>query len=677
MLEQKLVDVSDVLDMSTESREMGALGGLVSHTDHSGTDLSFNMIMSARSDVEKAHSDSMSNSFLGGRSTSSRSPEHAFAHFEVGRQMLEGDHDERSSLPYPVQHLRMSSGNTNRRSEEDLEVAHINRGIDDGAEEEFGASFNGQSLSQKEYNPLDNRKIRRHKRSKSESFILPIGLATPCQFLSQPAPINSARATFATPQNFNRFSIPDKDWGVSEPCCDEEILAIVCIYRPVGDEESAWTVPDAVSLCGNTNGCSIMEQAILSSLPPPSLTRHSSMPTLAGYEGRSRLSHSQSSKELHRGSKFYATFASPLRANPKIDEEDIDADVVLAVSDDVDQAAMLEKTAKKLKKKDVKWRRKSVADNKNKMDTSVDSNDNNFSPAYKGAVEADAIPGHDKIDSPAPQSKAPQRRHPKLSLLESISLHSRFEVSAVKPTSRIIDETNFKGVIIGGTYQHCFDLLSPVVAPPLSHEKRVVNVTLLEDRSLSIQLFIPSDREPQTVTLIRGWSCLRASPVGYLVSKSAMSTTRSIWYFIMRHPFGSPSSVATSSSRSMHSTFDSDADFETTEKAIRMLKLPAVEIDTTDDMQVTPYGQYEGEMSPDEDAERVLKGQSTHWDNSHVIAIAMSYLSENDRQSAQCVSKAWALASFKVVAQRKSCKDLTILDYSAWTKFIMQNGWGK
>lgn len=57
MLEQKLVDVSDVLDMSTESREMGALGGLVSHTDHSGTDLSFNMIMSARSDVEKAHSD--------------------------------------------------------------------------------------------------------------------------------------------------------------------------------------------------------------------------------------------------------------------------------------------------------------------------------------------------------------------------------------------------------------------------------------------------------------------------------------------------------------------------------------------------------------------------------------------------------------------------------------------
>lgn len=100
-----------------------------------------------------------------------------------------------------------------------------------------------------------------------------------------------------------------------------------------------------------------------------------------------------------------------------------------------------------------------------------------------------------------------------------------------------LNELNFKGAVIGGVYQHCFDKASPVVAAPTGADKRVIDVTIEDDNSLVLSLYLPRQKTTQRIDLGSKWQWIRCSPTGYLAFSSAILPHQPVvCYFLPKHP---------------------------------------------------------------------------------------------------------------------------------------------
>ena len=100
-----------------------------------------------------------------------------------------------------------------------------------------------------------------------------------------------------------------------------------------------------------------------------------------------------------------------------------------------------------------------------------------------------------------------------------------------------MSESNFKGIVIGGTYQHCFEDFGPVIAPPSGMEKRVIGVNFAGNDHLELRLYLPKDEETKVISLGADWHWINTSPNGYLVSKGLFSSRRKlVCYYLPRHP---------------------------------------------------------------------------------------------------------------------------------------------
>lgn len=100
-----------------------------------------------------------------------------------------------------------------------------------------------------------------------------------------------------------------------------------------------------------------------------------------------------------------------------------------------------------------------------------------------------------------------------------------------------LNELNFKGVVIGGVYQHCFDNASPLVAAPTGSDKRVSDVAIQNDNSLVLSLYLPREKKTERINLGAKWQWMRCSPTGYLAFSAAIQPHQSaVCYFLPKHP---------------------------------------------------------------------------------------------------------------------------------------------
>ncbi len=102
-----------------------------------------------------------------------------------------------------------------------------------------------------------------------------------------------------------------------------------------------------------------------------------------------------------------------------------------------------------------------------------------------------------------------------------------------------LTEHTFRGMVVGGTYQQCFDDCTPVVAPCTGTKKHVTRVQLTTTGALELRLYVPSQSTHVTIDLGQQWYWMRSSPDGFLVFRDAirlpMSAQR-VFYYVQRHP---------------------------------------------------------------------------------------------------------------------------------------------
>jgi hypothetical protein len=100
-----------------------------------------------------------------------------------------------------------------------------------------------------------------------------------------------------------------------------------------------------------------------------------------------------------------------------------------------------------------------------------------------------------------------------------------------------LNELNFKGVVVGGVYQHCFDNACPLVAAPSASDIRVVDVVIQEDNTLMLSLYLPKEKRVKTLDLGTKWLWMRCSPTGFLAFRSAVIPyEKNVCYFLPKHP---------------------------------------------------------------------------------------------------------------------------------------------
>jgi len=98
------------------------------------------------------------------------------------------------------------------------------------------------------------------------------------------------------------------------------------------------------------------------------------------------------------------------------------------------------------------------------------------------------------------------------------------------------NESNFKGVVIGGVYQHCFDGAFPLVAAATASDKRVVHVAVQDCGSLSLSLYLPKDKLVKQIDLGPDWRWIRCCPTGYLAFRESSQRSMQVYYFLPKHP---------------------------------------------------------------------------------------------------------------------------------------------
>lgn len=103
-----------------------------------------------------------------------------------------------------------------------------------------------------------------------------------------------------------------------------------------------------------------------------------------------------------------------------------------------------------------------------------------------------------------------------------------------------LNECNFHWSVVGGTYQQSFDGSSPVIAPPMDGEQRVIEarIEILAngESSLRIALLSPCGLK-KVITFLKGWQLMRASPQGFLLSEGAITPmSKGHCFFLTHHP---------------------------------------------------------------------------------------------------------------------------------------------
>jgi len=131
-----------------------------------------------------------------------------------------------------------------------------------------------------------------------------------------------------------------------------------------------------------------------------------------------------------------------------------------------------------------------------------------------------------------------------------------------------LDKNSFRGAIIGGTYENCFDDGVPVVSAPSEYDKRVVGVQFDHisgshgsvSKVPALKLFLAtaptkSEMGIKTVDLGASWVCYKVSTGGFLVAASKiLPHAKCICYFLPKHP--SKWAAATNNLSPTHSSFE-------------------------------------------------------------------------------------------------------------------------
>eukprot|EP01038_Epipyxis_sp_PR26KG_P012115 gene12115-16221_t len=99
-----------------------------------------------------------------------------------------------------------------------------------------------------------------------------------------------------------------------------------------------------------------------------------------------------------------------------------------------------------------------------------------------------------------------------------------------------LNNLNFKCIVIGGVYQHRFDMNAPVIAAPSVTEKRVIGLEF-NGTSLLLNLYLPTENSFKLIDLGCKWTWMRASPTGFVICKSTIQPFKKmVCYFLPRHP---------------------------------------------------------------------------------------------------------------------------------------------
>lgn len=323
------------------------------------------------------------------------------------------------------------------------------------------------------------------------------------------------------------------------------------------------------------------------------------------------------------------------------------------------------------------------------------------------------------------------------------------------PSSRL-NEHNFKGIVIGGVYQHCFDNASPLVAAPTGSDKRVVDVSIQADNSLVLSLYQPRSKTTKQIELGVYWQWMRCSPTGYLAFRTAIEPHhKTVCYFLPKHPddwkdkaSSAPAAVVVKDGRvlrnrrvsivpqhefnprasqsfsgRLHSEIEMD--FQPMNAIAALPSIDTTGVDSDGEMQSDNENEelnLSGVHAMDNDLDLpnlntldlddAASAQSEHWSNPNILALIFDFLIDDavlfgagpttpttaastssrpasrrtrkpsatnmaevaamQLQTCQTVNKTFALATYMVIAQRKS--SLTVgarlsFDYQRFKKF--------
>jgi hypothetical protein len=283
-----------------------------------------------------------------------------------------------------------------------------------------------------------------------------------------------------------------------------------------------------------------------------------------------------------------------------------------------------------------------------------------------------------------------------------------------------LSTANFKGVVIGGTYQNCFENGMPVVAPPSSSEKRAVALRLCEE-GLELDMYIAKDMGMRPIKLGSHWCSMRTSPDGYLVFKETVETKKFVCYYLPRDPLdwlrgdrksSTPKKVKFLHDMNEEALLDEEAAGDIYRSEMECSGIseddPSREeeeheddmsTDATDNMSSSVSLQHDSYDVELEEARTVVD-----WNRSSIVSLVLEFLmgSSNgarggmrrrraDERKQQLmlsslqevfpcrlVSKDWALGYYRLLARNLSDAKLSIAkDYGGWSDFVRRYSAGK
>ena len=479
-------------------------------------------------------------------------------------------------------------------------------------------------------------------------------LSTPGHGLGIIRPI----ANFLTPVVPVRHIIPssEKDWAVSEPC-DEADLA--CMTALLGEpplnmepEEAAAFEPAVHSppkpsestfrkftmLFENSNG-SADKKSVLGSGPFSSFVSHVLSPFRAPLVKGVEDTHTESSHTADDN------FHSHFNGDHSFYHDDAHAN----------GAKVSNRTIK-----NAKWRRKTLIQPLRSI-----GNISTDTSAIMHMSRVDEDSRAEPCLSPMTKLSKDRLRRRQSGLYGKETTVQRDQVDAV-----VIDvplsESTFVGVVIGGFYQLCFDNDMPVVLPPTSADKRIVQVVANTDHSLDLHLYISRDNTLKTVHLPSGWHCLRCSPNGYLVAKEPFSSRRVVCYYLSRHPLHW-NTLATVSKHDVHVHDHGD---------------DAVEGEgEEEDMMVGILGGTDNEEEGEEheaDTHSFDRSVPVNWSHPLVLSGVIPFLADNpvDMQSMSKVNKAWSISICRIQATTINDKQGHYTQWSQYNDLCKKYSWG-
>lgn len=292
-------------------------------------------------------------------------------------------------------------------------------------------------------------------------------------------------------------------------------------------------------------------------------------------------------------------------------------------------------------------------------------------------VGIDLISGFQKLTtaSPSPRAKSSSstwRRQSSSSFSPSPLMRgSAPEIgSASLDSPSALTEKNFWGVIIGGTYQHCFQDNAPVIAPPGISNVRVTSLIRSVDGGVELTLYIPKLKEERKIAIARGWCLNAVRPGGYLIgAEGLVPKKRTKHFFLQSHPDDwineseEPlnSFSRTCSNASLSSSVDSWIFVGNND-----LSVPS---SSAGQSANPPFTNFKTAMS-----------NIAAWDNPSIVALAMEFLigPDFDYMRPMLICKAWAVGVISVLARRR-CHAISTspaITSNNWKSFLKSHIWG-